>query len=60
MTLTKVLGLFSAIIDSDAVQAVLRPVKLTPAKNLVKVNPFRNKEAREKLDPLFKLKRHAS
>lgn len=49
----------SAIIESDAVQAVLRPVKLQ-VKSVRKVNPFRNKEAREKLDPLYKLKRRAA
>ena len=48
----------SAIVNSDAVQSVLRPLKLqAQEKYAKKTNPYRNKRAMEKLNPFFKAKK---
>ncbi|CAG9316299.1 unnamed protein product [Blepharisma stoltei] len=48
----------SAIAKSDAVQGVLRPIKIDEDEHHPKKqNPYRSKRAMEKLNPFFKLKK---
>ena len=47
----------SAIVKSEAVQQVLRPIKEAPQGHEKKKNPYKNKRAMDKLNPFHKLKR---
>lgn len=47
----------SAIAKSDAVQAVLRPIRKDEQQHPRKTNPYSSKRAMEKLNPFFKLKK---
>ena len=47
----------TAILKSEAIQSVLRPIKESPPVPERKKNPYRNKKAMEKLNPFHKLKR---
>eukprot|EP00360_Condylostoma_magnum_P001163 CAMPEP_0168314674 /NCGR_PEP_ID=MMETSP0210-20121227/9274_1 /TAXON_ID=40633 /ORGANISM="Condylostoma magnum, Strain COL2" /LENGTH=66 /DNA_ID=CAMNT_0008284661 /DNA_START=861 /DNA_END=1061 /DNA_ORIENTATION=+ len=46
-----------AIIQSDAVQSVLRPMRDSEVSYGKKRNPFKNSQLMEKLNPFFKAKR---
>ena len=47
----------SAIIKSEAVQSVLRPLKDSAATHQRKKDPYRNKEVMDKLNPFYRLKK---
>lgn len=47
----------SAIVKSEAVQSVLRPIKETPVAHDKKKNPYKNKKAMDRLNPFHKMKK---